>query len=62
MTMTCGAFLLLFLATPIAVLAGVLRRRLLLRRFMLPAAVLPRLALAYTAPWDHAAAVWGLWT
>jgi hypothetical protein len=52
--MTYGAFLLLFLVTPIAVL----RRRLLLRRFTLPAAARPGLL----APWDHTAAVWGLWT
>jgi lycopene cyclase domain-containing protein len=60
--MTYGVFLLLFLVAPIAVLAGVLRRRLLRRRFMLPAAALLLLALAYMAPWDHTAAVWGLWT
>src|SRR5260370_25905516 len=53
MTMTYGAFLLLFLVTPIAVLAGVLRRRLLLRRFMLPALALPLLALATGALGPH---------
>src|SRR5260370_4577121 len=53
MTMTYGAFLLLFLVTPIAVLAGVLRRRLLLRRLMLPALALPLLALATGALGPH---------
>ena len=60
--MTYAQFLLLFLGIPILVLVGVLRRRLLDRRLLAPLVALPLIALAYMAPWDHTAAVWGLWT
>jgi hypothetical protein len=39
------------------VLACVLRRHLPTRRFVLPAAALLMIAVAYMAPWDHAAAI-----
>lgn len=32
------------------------------RRYLILAGILMALALAYMAPWDHIAAVWGLWT
>src|SRR5689334_1808943 len=61
--MTYAQFLLLFLAVPIlALVVAILRRRLLDRRLIAPLLVLPLIALAYMAPWDHTAAVWGLWT
>jgi lycopene cyclase domain-containing protein len=60
--MTYAAFLGIFLGVPLAALALVLRRRLLDRRFLVAAGVLALIALAYMAPWDHLAAVWGLWT
>lgn len=60
--MTYSQFLALFLVLPLAACALTLRRRLLSRRYLLPAAALMLIALAYMAPWDHTAAVWGLWT
>ena len=60
--MTYATFLIIFLIAPLAVLAVALRRRLLDRRFLLGAAALVAIALLYMAPWDHLAAVWGLWT
>ncbi len=39
-----------------------LRRRLLDRRYLVFTSVLMLVALVYMAPWDHIAAVWGLWT
>lgn len=60
--MTYAAFLALFLGVPLAVLALVLRGRLLRRRYLVLTAALMGIALLYMAPWDHLAAVWGLWT
>ena len=60
--MTYAAFLAVFLGLPLAALSLMLRRRLLNRRFLVAAGVLALIALAYMAPWDHLAAVWGLWT
>ncbi|HEX8995821.1 MAG TPA: lycopene cyclase domain-containing protein [Ktedonobacterales bacterium] len=60
--MTYGDFLLIFLLAPLIALAVVLRRRLLDRRFLALAGALTLVALLYMAPWDHTAAVWGLWT
>lgn len=60
--MTYAGFLLLFLILPLVVLALLLRRRLLDRRFLACAGILTLIALVYMAPWDHTAAVWGLWT
>ena len=60
--MTYADFLLIFLAAPLALLVLLLRRRLLDRRFLTLAGALALVALLYMAPWDHTAAVWGLWT
>lgn len=64
--MTYADFLLIFLIAPLVALLvalGVtLRRRLLDRRFVALAGVLALVALLYMAPWDHTAAVWGLWS
>jgi lycopene cyclase domain-containing protein len=60
--MSYGLFLALFLGSPLLGLALVLRGRLLRRRFLAAAAALTVVALAYMAPWDHTAAVWGIWT
>jgi lycopene cyclase domain-containing protein len=60
--MTYAGFLLLFLVLPLGVLAVLLRRRLLDRRYLVLTVVLMLVALMYMAPWDHIAAVWGLWT
>ena len=60
--MSYAGFLLLFLIVPLALLAVLLRRRLLDRRYLMCAGVLMLIALLYMAPWDHTAAVWGLWT
>ena len=59
--MTYTQFLLIFLILPLAVIALVLRPRLLDRRLLLPAATLMLVALLYMAPWDHLAAIWGIW-
>ena len=60
--MTYTQFLALFLGVPLAACVLTLRRRLLTRRYLLPAGALMLIALVYMAPWDHTAAVWGLWT
>ncbi|MGH2487782.1 MAG: lycopene cyclase domain-containing protein, partial [Ktedonobacterales bacterium] len=60
--MTYAEFLALFLALPLLALVAVLRRRLLNRRYLAVTGLLLAIALAYMAPWDHTAAVWGLWT
>lgn len=60
--MTYADFLLIFLISPLVALGVILRRRLLDRRFLALAGGLTLVALIYMAPWDHTAAVWGLWT
>jgi lycopene cyclase domain-containing protein len=60
--MTYASFLLLFLGLPLGVMAVILRRRLFNRRYLAIVGVLTLAALIYMAPWDHVAAVWGLWT
>ena len=60
--MTYIEFLVLFLIVPLGVLAFMLRRHLLDRRYLALAGSLMLVALIYMAPWDHTAAVWGLWT
>jgi lycopene cyclase domain-containing protein len=60
--MTYADFLLLFLVLPLIVLVIFLRRRLLDRRYLVLTGILTLVALVYMAPWDHLAAVWGLWT
>jgi putative membrane protein len=64
--MTYADFLLIFLIAPLAALLAALgvtlRRRLLDRRFVALVGVLALVALLYMAPWDHTAAVWGLWS
>jgi lycopene cyclase domain-containing protein len=59
--MTYAAFLLLFLVLPLSVLVIFLRRRLLDQRYLVLTGLLILIALVYMAPWDHIAAVWGLW-
>jgi lycopene cyclase domain-containing protein len=59
--MTYTDFLLLFLVLPFIVLMIFLRRRLFDRRYLVFTGVLLLVALLYMAPWDHFAAVWGLW-
>jgi lycopene cyclase domain-containing protein len=59
--MTYAEFLLLFLGVPLSGLVLVLRSRLLDRRYLACAGGLTVVALLYMAPWDHTAAVWGLW-
>lgn len=60
-TVTYAAFLALFLGVPLAALALLLRKRLLRRRYLALTLALTGIALLYMAPWDHLAAVWGLW-
>ena len=64
--MTYADFLLIFLIAPLVAalvaLGVILRRRLLDRRFVALTGGLALVALLYMAPWDHTAAVWGLWT
>jgi lycopene cyclase domain-containing protein len=60
--MSYAAFLAIFLCLPLALLFVVLRRRLRDGRLWKLMGLLVLLALAYMAPWDHLAAVWGLWT
>lgn len=60
--MTYADFLLIFLVAPLIALGVTLRRRLLDRRYLALAGGLALVALLYMAPWDHTAAVWGLWT
>ena len=59
--MTYAVFLLLFLVLPLSVLVIFLRQRLLNRRYLVLTGILTLIALAFMAPWDHIAAVWGLW-
>ena len=61
-SMTYADFLLIFLTVPLVALILLLRRRLLDWRFLTLAGALALVALLYMAPWDHTAAVWGLWT
>lgn len=60
--MTYTDFLLLFLFLPLMILVGFFRDRLLNRRFLAIAGVLTLVSLVYMAPWDHFAAIWGLWS
>lgn len=60
--MTYAAFLLLFLLLPLGILAAFLRKRLLDRRYLIIVGVLTLVALMYMVPWDHFAAIWGLWS
>jgi lycopene cyclase domain-containing protein len=60
--MSYAAFLAIFLCLPIALLFVALRRRLRDGRLWKLTGLLAILALAYMAPWDHLAVVWGLWT
>jgi len=60
--MTYADFLLLFLVLPLIVLVIFLRRRLLDQRYLVLTGMFMLIALVYMAPWDHIAAVWGLWT
>jgi lycopene cyclase domain-containing protein len=60
--MTYAGFLLLFLLLPLAILATILRKRLLNRRYLTVVSVLTLVALLYMAPWDHFASIWGLWS
>lgn len=60
--MSYATFLAIFLGVPLAGLAALLRGRLLERRFLVVVGALVPVALVYMAPWDHLAAVWGLWT
>ncbi len=59
--MTYAQFLLVFLALPIAALAGLLRWQWT-RRHGVACALVCLLAFVYTAPWDNHAAKVGLWT
>lgn len=59
--MTYAEFLLIFLIAPLIALAVALRGRLLDRRYLALAGGLALVALLYMAPWDHTAAVLGLW-
>ena len=59
--MTYADFLLLFLVLPLSVLVIFLRRRLFDQRYLVLTGILMLVALVYMAPWDHLAAVWGLW-
>jgi lycopene cyclase domain-containing protein len=60
--MSYADFLAIFLLAPLLALALVLQRRLLNRRYLASAGALMLVALIFMAPWDHTAAVWGLWT
>ncbi len=60
--MTYAGFLLLFLLLPLAILAIILRKRLLNKRYLIVVSALTLVALIYMAPWDHFAAIWGLWS
>jgi lycopene cyclase domain-containing protein len=60
--MTYAGFLLLFLLLPLGILVGLLRKRLLDKRYLAIAVALTLVALMYMAPWDHFAATWGLWS
>ena len=60
--MTYAGFLLLFLLLPLPLLVAILRKRLLDRRYLTVVSILTLIALLYMAPWDHFAAMWGLWS
>lgn len=60
--MSYAAFLAIFLVVPNAALLVYLRRRLRDWRLWGLMGALVLIALAYMVPWDHLAAVWGLWT
>jgi lycopene cyclase domain-containing protein len=60
--MTYADFLLLFLVFPLGTLVLILRRRLLDKRYLAIVGALTLVSLIYMAPWDHIAAVGGLWT
>jgi len=60
--MTYEGFLLLFLLLPLGILVVHLRKRLLDRRYLIVVGILTLVALMYMAPWDHFAAIWGLWS
>nr|BBH93099.1 hypothetical protein KTA_12980 [Thermogemmatispora argillosa] len=59
--MTYAGFLALFLLAPSALLALLLRRQLLCRRYWLTTALLACIVLLAMAPWDHAAVARGIW-
>ncbi len=59
--MTYAGFLFLFLVIPLIVLLLLLRKRLLDRRYWSGLGALLLLSLLAMAPWDHLAAVWGIW-
>jgi lycopene cyclase domain-containing protein len=60
--MSYATFVAIFLGLPLALLCVFLRRRLRDGRLWKLMGILVIVALAYMAPWDHLAAVWGLWT
>ena len=60
--MTYAGFLLLFLLLPLAIMVAILRKRLLNRRYLTVVCVLTLIALLFMAPWDHFAAILGLWS
>ena len=60
--MTYADFLLIFLVLPLGVLVAILRERLLNKRYLAIVGALTLVSLIYMAPWDHFAAIWGLWT
>ncbi len=57
-----AAFLAIFLGIPNVLLLVMLRHRLSDKRLWGLLGALVVIALAYMVPWDHLAAVWGLWT
>lgn len=59
--MTYAEFLCLFLLFPILLLCLLLRRRLLNGRYWRTTALLCVPVLLCMAPWDHTAALWGIW-
>jgi lycopene cyclase domain-containing protein len=58
---TYGAFLLVFLVIPIALLSAILRAHLR-RHHLVAGGLICLLAFAYTTPWDNYAARKGLWS
>lgn len=60
--MAYATFLAIFLGIPNGLLLVYLGRRLRDWRLWGLIGVLVLMALAYMVPWDHLAAVWGLWT
>ncbi len=59
--MTYAEFLCLFLILPILILSLLLRKHLLERRYWLTTGLLCVPVLICMAPWDHTAALWGIW-